>query len=139
MPITIEVPVAWDEQDAFGHVNNVVHFRYVENVRMHFLERSGILHGHMENGTGVILASTTCDFKRPVTWPETLRVSTWPVRVGNTSFTLAYSIDDGTGALVATGSSVQVMYDHARHTKVPVSEGLRATILAMIPHDAPVS
>ena len=42
-PVHIEVPVAWGEQDLFGHVNNVVYFRYFESVRMHFLERIGEL------------------------------------------------------------------------------------------------
>lgn len=132
-PITIAVPVAWGEQDGFGHVNNVVYFRYFESVRMHFLERTAILLSHREHGIGVILASTTCDFERPVTWPQTLEVSTWPVRVGNTSFLLHYRITNERGKVVAMGSSVQVMYDYGRSTKVPVPDDLRARINALIP------
>jgi acyl-ACP thioesterase len=30
--IDLEVPVAWSEQDLFGHVNNIVYFRYFESV-----------------------------------------------------------------------------------------------------------
>ena len=33
-PVRIEVPVAWGEMDAFGHVNNVVYFRYFESARI---------------------------------------------------------------------------------------------------------
>lgn len=132
-PTTLAIPVAWGEQDGFGHVNNVVYFRYFENVRMHFLGRTGILRSHREEGIGVILASTTCDFQRPVTWPETLLVSTWPDRVGRTSFVLHYRITNGAGEVVATGSSVQVLYDYLRHTKVPVPDALRALILSLKP------
>ena len=32
----MDLPVAWGEQDAFGHLNNVVYFRYFENVRMYY-------------------------------------------------------------------------------------------------------
>lgn len=32
-PVRIEVPVAWGELDAFGHVNNTAYFRYFESAR----------------------------------------------------------------------------------------------------------
>ena len=127
----MDFPVDWGEQDAFGHLNNVVYFRYFENVRMHYLERIGALRSHVEEGIGVILATTTCNFERPVVWPAQLRISTGCTRIGNTSFTMAYSIADEAGNIVATGSSVQVMYDYARNTKVPVPEAIRRAIDAL--------
>jgi hypothetical protein len=30
-PVVIEIPVAWGEMDAYGHVNNIVCFNYREN------------------------------------------------------------------------------------------------------------
>ncbi|MFZ1332938.1 MAG: acyl-CoA thioesterase [Flavobacteriales bacterium] len=126
--VSIEIPVAWGEQDLFGHVNNVVYFRYFENVRMYFLERTGIFRSHNETGIGVILASTTCDFKIPVEWPQKLTINTACTAVGNTSFTLGYEIFDEQKNLVATGISVQVMYDYERATKVPIPEPIRSAI-----------
>jgi acyl-CoA thioester hydrolase len=29
-PVVVEIPVAWGEMDAYGHVNNIVYFRYFE-------------------------------------------------------------------------------------------------------------
>lgn len=66
LTLGIDIPVAWGEQDSFGHLNNVVYFRYFENIRMYYLERIGALRSHVEEGIGVILATTTCDFLRPV-------------------------------------------------------------------------
>lgn len=128
LPVRMEVPVAWGEQDLFGHVNNVVYFRYFESVRMYFLEQVGILRSHNEHGIGVILASTTCDFEKPVTWPARLTVATGCSRIGNTSFTMDYRITDEQGDLVAVGSSVQVMYDYRNGTKVPVPQEVRRSI-----------
>lgn len=130
-PVSIQLSVAWGEQDLFGHVNNVVYFRYFENVRMYYLERIGILHSYAETGIGVILASTTCDFKKPVEWPQRLTIRTGCDHVGNTSFILKYEIHNEVGDLVAAGSSVQVMYDHHRHTKVPLPDGVIAAIAAL--------
>lgn len=129
--LSIEIPVAWGEQDAFGHLNNVVYFRYFESVRMHFLDRIGVLRSHNEHGIGVILASTTCDFKRPVEWPMRLMVRTGCTAVGNTSFTMTYEILDEQGALVATGTSVQVMYDYNAQAKVRVPDAVRQAIATL--------
>lgn len=127
----IDIPVAWGEQDAFGHLNNVVYFRYFESVRMYFLERIGVLRSHEEDGIGVILASTTCDFERPVEWPCRLHVRTGCTHIGNTSFTMAYAITNEQGDLVAKGTSVQVMYDYRRGHKVPMPAPIRAAINAV--------
>ncbi|HMC96678.1 MAG TPA: acyl-CoA thioesterase [Flavobacteriales bacterium] len=126
----LEIPIAWGEQDAFGHLNNVVYFRYFESVRMHYLERIGVLRSHREDDIGVLLASTTCDFLRPVEWPAKLIAHTGCTRIGNTSFTLEYVITDEAGEVVARGSSVQVMYDYARSIKVTVPAAIRAAIAA---------
>lgn len=128
LPIRIEVPVAWGEQDAFGHLNNVAYLRYFESARMRFLDRIGVLRSHRESGLGVILASTTCDFKKPVEWPALLSVRCGCTAIGNTSFTMAYEIRNEQGDLVATGSSVQVMYDYGARAKTPVPPAIRSAI-----------
>jgi len=35
-PVVIEIPVAWGEMDAYGHVNNIVCFDYRENRKAPF-------------------------------------------------------------------------------------------------------
>ncbi|MBK9758897.1 MAG: acyl-CoA thioesterase [Flavobacteriales bacterium] len=126
--VSLEVPVAWGEQDLFGHVNNIVYFRYFESARMHFLERIGVLRSHQELGHGVILASTTCNFEKPVAWPQLLTIRTGCSKVGNTSFTMEYVIADEEGGIVATGTSVQVMYDYNKACKMRVTEEVRKAI-----------
>lgn len=129
--VGIDIPVAWGEQDAFGHLNNVVYFRYFENVRMYYLERIGALRSHQEEGIGVILATTTCDFLKPVEWPMQLHIRTGCSKVGNTSFTMEYLITDEQGTPVASGTSVQVMYDYNKGEKVRIPDTIRAAIAAV--------
>ena len=42
MPLTqilsVSRPIAWGEMDAFGHLNNVHYFRYIEDARIAFLD-----------------------------------------------------------------------------------------------------
>lgn len=42
-PVRVGIPVAWGEMDAFGHVNNVVYFRYFESARIAFFGADGFL------------------------------------------------------------------------------------------------
>ncbi len=132
LPVSITFPTAWGEQDAFGHLNNVAYLRYFENVRMHFLNRVGILRSHQEVGVGVILASTTCDFLRPVHWPQHLTVRTSCDHIGNTSFRLVYSILNEAGEECATGISVQVMYDYAAGRKTGIPAQIREALSAQL-------
>ena len=39
--ITSRMPVRWGDMDAYGHVNNTVYFRYMEQVRVEWLEQMG--------------------------------------------------------------------------------------------------
>ena len=126
--VSLEIPVAWGEQDLFGHVNNIVYFRYFESVRMHFLDRIGVLNSYKELGIGVILASTTCNFEKPVAWPQLLTIRTGCSLIGNTSFTMDYVITDEQDGIVATGTSVQVMYDYNKACKMRVTEEVRRAI-----------
>jgi len=123
--------VAWGEQDAFGHLNNVVLFRCCESVRMRYLERIGVLRSHAEEGISVILAAASFEFREPVRWPQRLTVRTGCIAAGGTSFTIAYAITDEEGDLVADGTSVQVMYDYRSGAKVRVPDGVRAAIAAL--------
>lgn len=131
LPVVLEIPVAWAEQDLFGHLNNVVFLRYCENVRMHFLERTGLLAMHRDQQQGVILASTTCNFRKPVQWPQKITIRTGCTAVGNTSFTLAYVLTDESGDVVADATSVQVMYDYQRASKMPIPDVVREAIAAL--------
>ena len=40
-PVSVTIPVAWGEMDSFGHVNNVVYFRYIETSRIAYMEEAG--------------------------------------------------------------------------------------------------
>ena len=77
-PVVIEMPVRWGDMDAFNHVNNVVYLRYFESARIAYFERLGFGISIAEQGIGPILASTSCEFKFPLTYPCLLYTSPSP-------------------------------------------------------------
>lgn len=123
-PVVVEIKVPWRDIDAAGHVNNAVYFSYLETARIEAILR--LVGGSRPQDVGFIVARAACDYQSPAFMGETLVVSTWPTRVGTTSFTLKYKVaDKATGRAVADGETVQVMYDYAAKRKMPIPDGLR--------------
>ena len=73
-PIVVPVDVAWGDMDSYGHVNNVIYFRYFENARIAYLDRVGWLASMRETGLGPIVASTSARFRKAVAYPDRLLV-----------------------------------------------------------------
>jgi acyl-CoA thioester hydrolase len=71
-PVVIELDVAWGDMDSYGHVNNVVYFRYFENARIAYLDRVGWSASKERSGLGPILHSTSARFRKAVTYPDHL-------------------------------------------------------------------
>lgn len=126
--VTLMVPVLWSDMDALGHVNNARFFTWFESARIALFERIGVaIQGPMT--VGPILATTTCDFLRPVHFPEDVRVTASVSRVGETSITMAYEVSSAAGtAQYARGTSVAVLIDYASSRKVRVPDDVRAKI-----------
>lgn len=130
-PVHWEQSVEWGDQDAFGHVNNVVYFRYCENARLAHFERVGM--PFPNNGPlGPIVATASCDFLRPVSYPDRLRVETGVSRLGSSSFTYSYRIfSQQQNDWVCRGSAVAVLFDYQQKRATPLPEALRERILAL--------
>jgi acyl-CoA thioester hydrolase len=132
-PVSIEVPVAWGDMDAFLHVNNVVYLRWFESARIAYFERCGLIARMKTEGVGPILAKSSIDYRIPLTYPDTVRAATTVSALGKTSFTMDYKVTRVAhpGEDVATGSTVIVLVDYRKGGKVPLDEGLRRAILAL--------
>jgi acyl-CoA thioester hydrolase len=130
-PFRIRIPVAWGEMDSFRHVNNIVYFRYFESVRMVCFEQLGLL-GMMErSGIGPILASTSCRFKFPLAYPDTVEVGTRIASLAATEFLMDYRVVSTRHARVAAeGTGLIVVYDYNENARAEVPEELREKILA---------
>jgi len=128
-PVYLELPVQWGDQDAFGHVNNVVYFRWMESARMEYFRRANLGSITAKQGAGPILASIKCDFRRQLAYPDTVLISASIASIGRTSMKmvhLAYSKVQQ--AVVAEGDSVIVMFNYGEQRPVQVADHIRATI-----------
>lgn len=109
-PVVHVQPVAWGDMDGFNHVNNVVYYRYAESARISYLRATGLVQTRTDIST--ILAANSCQYKRPVTYPDTLLVGVRVKSMGTTSVVFEkafYSVAQS--AIVATADAVMVKAD----------------------------
>lgn len=92
--------------DAYGHVNNVVFLRYLEEARIDFLFRPD-----KDFRQGSVVARHEIDYKRQLVHRhEPVDIELWITEVRAASFTLAYEVKDG-DRIYVRASTVVVPYD----------------------------
>lgn len=128
-PVVIELPVAWGEMDAMGHVNNVVYFRYFESARLAYFERVGFLAEMKRSGIGPILRSTRCDFRQALTYPDRVWIGASAGELGDDRFVMRYRIvSESSTRVAAEGDGLVVAYDYRALKKAPLPEAIREKI-----------
>jgi len=128
-PIAIRLPIQWGELDLYGHVNNVVYFKWFEAARAVYATRVGVEVQVRDRGIGAVLASISCKYRRQLAYPGEIFSGVRVTRLTLGSVTLDYLIVDAqTGVPVADGSSDAVLYDYATEKPVPVPERIRQAI-----------
>jgi acyl-CoA thioester hydrolase len=143
-PVRLEIPVAWGEMDAMGHVNNIVYLRWFECARIAYFERLGWLAEMRANGSGPILHSTQARFRAPVVWPDTITVGARivpfaPDERDPDRFAMHYEVrSHALDRVAAEGSGIVVCYDYRRGTKTPIPVEIRARIAQIEGWPAPV-
>jgi acyl-CoA thioester hydrolase len=126
-PVTVEMPVAWGEMDSFGHVNNIVYFRYFESARIACFDRIGYPASMEASGVGPILAATECRFRVPLTYPDQLIAGSVIEQIGDDDFTMGYGVFSRQhNAVAARGSGRIVSFDYRSRARAPIPPDIRA-------------
>ncbi len=136
-PVTLTQAVAWGEMDAYRHVNNVVYFRYFENVRVLYLSQLGWAH-MKPSGVGPILQATKARFRRPLRYPDTITIAARATALGVDRLVLEHRIvSHSQGAVTTEGESVIVAFHYDRSEKVPVPDDLRRRLVEIEGRELP--
>ena len=109
------------ESDAFGHINNVSYFIYLEQARVDFFVDTNIL----DNVTdwSFVMASAHCDFIKQAYINQNLVIKTWVSHIGRTSVRLKHKILEQTSEeLIAIGEVVLVYFSLTEQKSKPLNE-----------------
>jgi acyl-CoA thioester hydrolase len=114
-----EITTRWMDNDAYGHVNNVVFYSYFDTIVNEWLIRRGLLDVEKGGLIGLVV-ETGCHYFEPLSYPETVTAGLRVGHLGNSS--VRYEIGlfgEGRESAAAQGHFVHVYVD--RGTRRPAT------------------
>ena len=128
--VTIELPIAWGDMDAFQHVNNTVYFKLFESARISYFEQLDFIEFMNKTGIGPILASTQCRYKIPLTYPDHVTVGAKVDTIEKDRFIMKYAvISHKHKKIAALGEGTLVTFDYRNNKKALIPDEIRKRIV----------
>lgn len=127
-PVSVDIPVQWGEMDALQHVNNVTYFRYFESARIAYMMKTSLIGGG-KSTVGPILADTECRYKRPVTFPDVVKVGCRITEYQEFGFLQSYAVySTAQDAVTTQGSARIVLLDVTTGKKAALTDELKTEL-----------
>jgi acyl-CoA thioester hydrolase len=125
------ITTRWMDNDAYGHVNNVVYYSWFDTaVNAHLIEQ-GVLDIHAGQTIGLVV-ETRCNYFAPVAFPQQVEAGLRVARIGGSS--VRYEVGlflAGEPLTVAKGHFVHVYVDRATRRPVPLPAPLKKVLEAL--------
>ncbi|MEO7337030.1 MAG: thioesterase family protein [Caldimonas sp.] len=128
LTLELVIPIRWGDMDAMGHVNNTIYFRYLEIVRIEWLQRAG--GPPNPDGEGAVIVNAFCNFLKQFEYPGDILARHYVANAGRTSFDTYITLErtDIPGLIHAEGGAKTVWVDFQRQKAMPLPAWLRALI-----------
>jgi acyl-CoA thioester hydrolase len=126
-PVLREVPTRWADVDAYGHVNNVVHYAVFDTA----------VNGWLIETTGEdvrrwpligLVVETSCRYLAELDFPAPITAGLDVERLGNSSITYRLALFGEAEAPAAVGRFVHVYVDRESRRPVAVPEAVRGAV-----------
>lgn len=128
----VVVPTRWMDNDAYGHVNNVVYYSYFDTaVNSHLIEAGGL--DIEKSPVFGVVAETRCRFLREISFPDVVEAGLRITRLGRSS--VSYEIGlfvEGQANPAAIGHFVHVYVDRATRRPSPVPAAIRRALETLV-------
>ena len=114
------ISTRWMDNDAYGHVNNVVYYQWFDTaVNAHLIE-NGALDIHNGQTIGLVV-ETHCNYFSPLAFPQTVQVGLRVARIGSSSVRYELGVfAQGEAWSAARGHFIHVYVD--KLSRRPVSQ-----------------
>ena len=124
---TTRMAVRWGDMDAYGHVNNTVYFRYMEQARVEWLE--SIMAPVRPGGEAPVIVNASCTFLIQMNYPGTVEVRTYASHPGRSSFMTHFEMRiAGDERIYAEGAAKLVWIDTRTGKSVHLPDHVRAGV-----------
>lgn len=125
------IPTRWHDNDAYGHVNNVVYYAWFDTAVNAWLVEGGFLDVSDSEAIGLVV-ETACTYFESVAFPEIVEAGIVVERLGSSSVTYRIGIfRQGSELAAAQGRFTHVYVARASQKPVPIPAPLRAALAAI--------
>jgi len=130
-PHALAITTRWMDNDAYGHVNNVVYYSYFDTVVNDWLIRQGLL--DVEKGPVIgLVVETGCHYFESLTYPETVTAALRVAHVGGSSVRYEIALfGEGRDRAAAQGHFVHVYVDRETRRPMPLPATWRRALRAL--------
>lgn len=122
------ITTRWMDNDAYGHVNNVVYYSWFDTaVNAHLIER-GVLDIHHGRTIGLVI-ETQCNYFASLAFPQTIDAGLRVAKLGSSS--VRYEVGlfaQGEPLTAAKGHFVHVYVDRDTRRPVPLPPDLKTVL-----------
>ena len=132
-PHRLTIPTRWNDNDVYGHVNNVEYYAFFDTVINRWLINEGGLDIHGGDAIGVC-AESHCKYRSGFSFPDDVEAGLRVGKLGRSS--VRYEIGlfgDGDPEPAATGWFVHVFVDAESRRPVEIPERLRGCLERLLP------
>ncbi|RJL32744.1 acyl-CoA thioesterase [Bailinhaonella thermotolerans] len=127
-----DVPTRWNDNDSYGHVNNVIHYAAMDTAINTWLITEAGLDIHRGPAVGMCVESR-CTYKAEATFPEVIRVGLRVGRLGRSSVRWELGLHRSSdGVLIAEGDFTHVFCDRVTRRPVPIEGPMRAAMERLV-------
>src|SRR5690348_4427102 len=127
-PSFLAIPTRWMDNDAYGHVNNVVYYSWFDTAVNAYLVESGALDIAAGPVIGLVI-ETRCNYFAPLAFPQDVEAGLRVAHVGRSS--VRYEVGlfaAGEPVSAAGGHFVHVYVDRATRRPAELPPPLRAAL-----------
>ncbi|MFT4188336.1 MAG: thioesterase family protein [Aeromicrobium sp.] len=131
-PVVRTISTRWEDEDVYGHVNNVVYYSYFDTaVNGYLIEATGTDIRRLD-AYGVV-AETGCQFRRELRFPLDVEAGLKVTKLGRSSVVYEIALFQGDHAEpAAVGRFVHVYVTGAERAVTPVPELIREVLEPLV-------
>jgi len=127
-----DITTRWIDNDAYGHINNVVYYEFFDTVVNGYLLAQGVL--DIADGPVIgLVVETKCNYFRSIAFPDKIRAGLRVAKLGTSSVTYDVGIfrnDEDTAS--AQGHFVHVYVDRTTNKPVPLPTALKQALVKLV-------
>ena len=122
------ITTRWNDNDIYGHVNNVAYYAYFDTVANVYLIEQAQLDIHQADVVGFVVNSG-CNYFAPIAFPEKINAGLRVNRLGASSVEYGIAIfKEGEELAAAEGHFVHVFVERKSNKSVPIPESIRQAL-----------